>query len=427
MEKLSQEDFETKVGSRYYRWKPEQAKFAVELNLALVDRFSREIAKTGGGGEKPNAEIGGILLGSIPTDAPSTLRIEDMELVPCDYRSGPYYLLEGFDRARFFERRRDLALKESELQPVGLFRTHTRDSALLLSPEDHELMVNEFPLGLRVALLIKPSTTGSSEAAFFLPERGRMQEERSYLSFPFRKAQLAPLAAPAIRKEQLTAQEPEPSVGLSTTGTIPAPKSTETKPLPVEKAEPRTATQPGSRFDELLDRQERTPARRRTAAPTATLSFEPSDSESLSKAPRTEEQATQTSLPIHTGSILRIAALFVLGSLLGYFAGVNIPWNQLWGDNSKELSLAATEQSRSLRITWNRDWRELKEASVGRLRIVDGKSNHEITLSPQELNAGSVTYQRQSEDVQLALQISLRNSTTYGQELRWAATPGSKE
>ena len=63
----------TEEAPLYIRWNAERVPYAVELRLELVAEISKEMARA----EKSGIEVGGVLLGWLPSAASATLRIEE--------------------------------------------------------------------------------------------------------------------------------------------------------------------------------------------------------------------------------------------------------------------------------------------------------------------------------------------------------------
>src|SRR5689334_3807802 len=135
----------------YYVWEVAGKPVVVHLRIDVVDRMGAEILRGFGAVPKRGAEVGGVLLGAIesPASGVTIVRIDDFEPVPCKYARGPSFLLTEPETELFDEtcQRRN---------PVGYYRSHTRDGPSALGPEDLELLNRDFPAPAQVALLVKP-------------------------------------------------------------------------------------------------------------------------------------------------------------------------------------------------------------------------------------------------------------------------------
>src|ERR1039457_3145402 len=134
-----------------YVWAVPGKPVAVHIPLSVVDRLSAELMRNYGANPKRNAEVGGVLIGSVEQGSPTIVRIEDFETVPCQYRLGPSYIFTEEDCGPF-ER------AGARADAIGYFRSHTREG-LSLGVEDVELLDHFFAGPDFVALLVRPYAT----------------------------------------------------------------------------------------------------------------------------------------------------------------------------------------------------------------------------------------------------------------------------
>ena len=178
----------------FYVWEVPGKPISIQLSLDVVDRLQQDVMRGFGALPRRGAEVGGILLGSSAGPGP-TVRVQDYQLVPIQYKRGPSYRLSD-DELQVFYR----AVRQSP-SPVGYFRSHTRDG-VGLSEEDLGLLSNCFPEPEAIALLIRPFATKPSVAGFYFKEQGAFQTGASLLEFPFRRGALAPGdSSTPVRKE----------------------------------------------------------------------------------------------------------------------------------------------------------------------------------------------------------------------------------
>ena len=173
-----------------YVWEVPGKPVAVHIPLSVVDRLSAEMMRGYGANPKRNPEIGGVLIGSVQPGSPTIVRIEDFEMVPCQYRRGPSYVFTEEDCEPFEQ-------AGVRADAVGYFRSHTRDG-LSLGVEDVDLLDHFFTDPSTVALLIKPYATKASIAGYFIRENGTFPETTP-LEFPFRRQELTGEEPPARR------------------------------------------------------------------------------------------------------------------------------------------------------------------------------------------------------------------------------------
>ena len=194
--------------SGYYAWSPPDG-VTIRIRFDVVERMSADILLGFGAVPKRGAEVGGLLLGRTISSAPDApqiegIQIDDYQLVPIDYRRGPSYLLADADAQRFDEALHGARSQEGA-QPVGFFRSHTREAAGVTA-EDAALCNARFPEPWSVILLVKPQVMGVSTAGFVPKRGGAFPEGAPAFEFPFRRRELDPGSGETRRKRR---REPE--------------------------------------------------------------------------------------------------------------------------------------------------------------------------------------------------------------------------
>src|ERR1700677_5163334 len=94
-------DPSTQAVPGYYVWELPGKPIVVHLQLDLIDRLSAEVMRGFGAVPKRGAEVGGVLLGTMEQGAQTIVRVDDFEVVPCEYKRGPSYLFTADDGAAF--------------------------------------------------------------------------------------------------------------------------------------------------------------------------------------------------------------------------------------------------------------------------------------------------------------------------------------
>ena len=161
----------------YIRWGADRSSYAIELKLELVGKIRQELAAAQAAG----VEIGGVLVGSLPTGYSSTLRIDDIEMIPRSPQDGATFMLDPSQEDRFAEVRWRARAKERTA--LGLFRSHKRPGHLRPSIADRTLLSAEFQNTVHALLLV-----GAAEpytAAFFISADGQLPPESSVREFRF--------------------------------------------------------------------------------------------------------------------------------------------------------------------------------------------------------------------------------------------------
>ena len=201
----------------------------IRLDHDVVQRMNVDVMRGFGVTRRRGTETGGLLIGMIDRKAqPAALHIQDYEVVPCEYASGPSYVLSANDKQHF----RDAVGRwqpslDRDLYAVGYFRSHTREG-FSLDANDTELFREFFRDPLDVALLIKPFATRAATAGLFLQEKGALVTDRCLVEFSFSEVvkqreqkseaisqpeagpKPAPVAAPSTSPPPVAATKPAP-------------------------------------------------------------------------------------------------------------------------------------------------------------------------------------------------------------------------
>lgn len=159
----------------YVRWNAERVPFAIEIRLEVIGAIAREIRSS----DSLGIEVGGVLLGSHPTAANPTFRIEDYQLVPRRVEDGPIFMLDPREHDRFATARWED--RGDGRTTVGFFRSHRRTGPLRPSLPDRALLTSEFAGQTYAALLINASLP--FPAALFVASRGELPENPSVPEF----------------------------------------------------------------------------------------------------------------------------------------------------------------------------------------------------------------------------------------------------
>src|SRR4051794_27278182 len=193
----------------YVRWGPNGSPYAIELKLDLVAKIRNILLPLAG-----NAEVGGVLVGSLPGPYSPTLRVEAVELIRRDDKGGVTFMIDPTQENKIEEVR--LGAREIGRSVVGLFRSHRRPGALRPSLADRGLISTLFSEPVCVLLLVEANEPNS--AAFFLAQNQQMPAEPSVREFKFdeREFKLLPEVDPELSKQRLPpAQRPKPKKSIS--------------------------------------------------------------------------------------------------------------------------------------------------------------------------------------------------------------------
>jgi proteasome lid subunit RPN8/RPN11 len=336
-----------------------------DIRLAVVDAF---FSLPRGG-----AEIGGILLGQ---RWKGRLAIQDYVALDCEHAFGPSFSLSQRDQDRLAELLASAEQNPDRLKPVGWYHSHTR-SEIFFSEADQDLHNRCFPEPWQVALVLKPHTFHPTRAGFFFREPdGSIHGTASYQEFALVPLPVRPLpvgvapateSAPSVRLRR----QPDPGGPVITVEAEAAAQGS--APLAEPAAEPASEAQPG---DPELPSFLAPPAGR-------------------------ESRWFATVLAIAIGLAVAVA---------GYQTRhLWLPALRAAIRTAPELSIGlnAKDSDGQLQIQWDRNSPTVRQAAHAILEIDDGLVPWEIQLDARHLKAGTFTYSRQSERVDIKLAIPL--------------------
>lgn len=386
-----------------YKWEVPGQPVAIHIELDVVDRMLRDVMQGFGAVPKRGAEVGGILLGAVEQGERPVVRIEDYEVVPCEYRRGPSYLLSETDRQAFDDvSSRWSRTEESTLYRVGYFRSHTREG-FGLGAEDLELCSQYFAEPSNVVLVIRPYATRVSVAGFLCYEDGKLQES-SQAEFPFRRRELEGGPAPAARPLSAARTAGEPR--------LPATRETGLEPLQTsfELEDP----EPGQEYARLTARSWENPEARPGAYEDAAM---------LVPEPQPADAVTTLSKPRFRSGWVWIPLSFIfllLGVLLGFQAALTInSRGAAAAQRNLGLSLTVSKADDNLNVTWDRDSAAVRNAQRGVLNIQDGLYQKAVDLDAGQLQTGSIIFHNATNRVRFRLEVYLRGDVTMAQTLEW--------
>jgi hypothetical protein len=403
-----------------YVWQVPGKPVAVHIPLTIVDQLSVELMKGYGTNPKRSPELGGVLIGSIKEGTPTIVRVEDFELVPCQYRRGPSYTFTEEDCGPF-----ELAGTRSD--GIGYFRTHTREG-LSLGAEDIDLLDHFFAGPYTVALLVKPFATKVSQAGLFIRENG-VFPEKTPLEFPFRRQELSGQEAPARRsmmerrpklrdldpsspRRVRGMQEGFPPIGgiadgagnpgmgnpLAGGGSERAPQQTPPAPLP--------PVNPGADAGAPMFAQGQAVPQE---TPDRALNME------------TPKALTSPAMTHNRWVWVPVSFVFLLLGLgLRFQAALTYgsrPLNLSAKDFALGLSVARTDQT--LTLTWDRQAHAVRAAKRGVLEIEEQGISKPVELDAAQLANGTLIYRNVSDNVHFKLSVFPAEGLGISQFAEW--------
>lgn len=303
-------------------------------------------------------EIGGVLLGAREG---YKLNITKWRPIECEHAEGPGFELSNND-ASTLGKMLDEASGEAQsrgIEVLGWFHTHTRDG-VFLSEADLDLHKRFFPEPWQVALVLRPHVYEPTRAGFFFREAdGSIRTESSHKEFALQSRG---------RRLPLGFDPSDPRAGRPLRGADPeAPASRLAGPSPVASSE----------------REESVPV---------SPSQAPVSSERPPDQPRWRRSWKRW--------LLATAALSVATVALAVFG---LPL--LDPAQPDPVLLEVRDIGGQLVLEWDRTAAPVLEAESATLRIVDGEADHEIQLTREEIQTGSLTYARRTDDVEFHLSL----------------------
>jgi proteasome lid subunit RPN8/RPN11 len=363
-------------------WKAPQCPFTIEYSLRALDDIRLAVVDAFFSLPRGGAEIGGILLGQ---RLKRRLVIEDYVALDCEHAFGPSFALSPRDQDRLAELLVSAEKNPDGLRPVGWYHSHTR-SEIFLSEADQDLHRRYFPEPWQVALVLRPHTFNPTRGGFFFRETdGSIHGTASYQEFT-----LAPLPVRPVPAGVAPATDSAPSARFRR---APDPQG----PVITVAAE---QTPKGPPVEPAAEASERQPA----DLPLPSFLAPPAERKPL--------WLVVTALAITLGLAAAVAGYQTQGLWLPRLKAVIWPAPQL------NIGLNAIDRDGQLQIQWDGDSPVVRQARNATLEIDDGSVPCEIQLDAQHLKAGTFTYGRQSERVDIKLAVHLPG----GQQAHGAAS-----
>jgi proteasome lid subunit RPN8/RPN11 len=345
---------------KFGTWTVPESPLTIEYSLIVVEEIRQEVAHGFQKMARGGIEVGGILYGRRDGRSISILA---MRPIACEHALGPSFQLSQNDRASLEEQmQKDQADPQLEVMiAVGVYVSHTR-SEIALSEADLDLYNSYFEAPWQVMMVVRPGRAGAMRAGFFMRESdGAIRSDSCYLEFNFPDR----LAAVLDRPRQERAASAGASVG--------------------ERPDRRAA----------LIRSDS------SAAP----AFSPSEVPAIipERLPEPRFAMLDSSVPVGPKKskwpwLVAWAAMVIVLAVFGYRYF-------LLRTDTEPVSLSVLEHEGQLQIGWNHNARPVVSAVRGTIEIADGSDTKRITLTPTDLQKGSLTYQRHSGDVEVRLMV----------------------
>ncbi len=404
---------ESGTDSTIITWSVPECPFTIETSARVLDDIRLTIMDAFFSLPRGGAEIGGILLGTFQN---GRLVITDYAALDCEHAYGPSFTLSPPDEGRLTRLLSAHANDPGGARPVGWYHSHTR-SEIFLSDADLKIHQTYFPESWQVALVMKPHTLQPARIGFFFREAdGSVHAAASYRedsleALPVRQMPSGAPAAPAPndpasrRLRQYPASVPEPAAEI-----VAVPVEASSVPEPVR---PPFVPPP-------------------SPAPMEAAPIEAAPSEPLSDPVAAQLPAprflTENPASGRNWMVAGIGFVAVLG-----IAGAAFRMREMWMPRAMvavqsavsatrpapvaapppaavapppALKLTTIDREGQLQISWDRNSPVVEHATDAVLEINEGgPSLTAIQLDAAHLRAGSFTYARTAEKVDVQLVV----------------------
>jgi proteasome lid subunit RPN8/RPN11 len=364
---MTEKDAESEVVT----WKAPQCPFTIEYSLRALDDIRLAVVDAFFSLPRGGAEIGGILLGR---HSNQRLVIADYVALDCEHAFGPSFTLSPPDQDRLAELLASAEQNPDRLRPVGWYHSHTR-SEVFLTEADQDLHRRYFPEPWQVALVLKPHTFHPTRAGFFFRETdGSIHGTASYQEFALEPLPVRPVPAGVAPAMEFTPsgrhwRGPDP----------PGPVIT----VAAEQAahEPAPPTEPAPEASE------------------AQPDYIPLPSFLTPPAKRVSRWFV---------AVLAIAISLAVAAAAYQTRRLWLPGLMAIRPAPKlSVGLSAMDRDGQLQIQWDANSPTVSQAANAVLEIDDGLVPWEVQLDSRHLKAGTFTYSRQTERVDIKLAIHL--------------------
>lgn len=396
-------------------WSVAECPFAIEYSAQALDDIRLAVVDAFFSLPRGGAEIGGILLGRYEN---GRLWISDYLALDCEHAFGPSFTLSPRDMGGLEDLLASAGRNGADRRPVGWYHSHTR-SEIFLSDVDQDIHRRYFPEPWQVALVLKPHTFNPTRCGFFFREAdGSIHGGASYQEFDLKPLPitLVPVGgAPAPVNHTPQRRGPEPQGPVITVAAQPVaepapeppPSAAVVSPAPAPPEPPPAAVSPAPAPPEPPPTAAPEPA-----APTAP---EPPQAFRLPPAEVAPPQFLQVQ-PARSWHWLGIPVAVTLGLAIG---GAAFQTRDHWLPRIKNgmrsvlpqpaplhIGLNTIDILGQLQIRWDRESLAVRKGVQGILQISDGSHTpRQIRLDPPHLQAGIVTFSRETEKVDLVMRI----------------------
>jgi hypothetical protein len=381
-------------------WEVPGKPVVVHFPLNVIERLSTEMMRNYGANPKRSPEVGGVLFGAVirpensdrtAASGPTIVRVDDFQIVACDYRRGPSYVFTDEDSGPF-------EAAAARADRIGYFRSHTREG-LTLAPEDLDLLNQLFDGPFYIALLVKPYATKASLAGIFVREDGVFPAQTPR-EFPFRLQELTGAEPPprrplGERRPKLRDLDPSAPPRRRMTGYSDAPSQFEPSP---GFSEPRE--------EAVSPRQE--------AAPVEEVRGE----EETSRAAEVPAYIPQRRPGLPWIWVVVCVFLLLLGVAAGFQGALNFA-PRTSADAGYALSLLVSKADQNLNVRWDPQSPAVRASSHAVMEIEEQGITKPVPLDGGQLQAGLLIYRYATNAVKFRLTVYPKATLSVSESVEW--------
>jgi hypothetical protein len=388
------EHLTARPAASYYVWEVPGAPVRISINLDVVDRLNKSAVEAFKSVPKRGVEVGGLLLGRIEDGDVPLVCIESFRAVACEHRRGPSYSLSAKDKEHLGHLLSKYPNRDQHV--VGFFRSHTR-LGLYLDEDDFSVVSQYFAGPEDVVLLVQPSASGPTVGGFFFWQEGDMDRRASKLQFPFDRERLE-IGDHSVRPPQPVQQAPavRPPQPIQQAPAVRPPQAIQQAPAvrpPAPVTIPQRRTAPAPALQRIPPPQ---------PAPQRITPAQPSERVLPAGANWIPDSIPKWSIILAVAAVVVAAALFSLGR------GSRAPEPQSMTQRAT-LSLNVERSKGGLRLSWDRNAPEIRNADSAVLMITDGETRKSIKLDSQQLTDGTLAYWPVTNDVNFRMDVFTGN------------------
>jgi hypothetical protein len=370
-------------------WAVPESPVSIEYPAVLLQQVNAYVLEGFHRLSRGGMEVGGVLFGYRDR---GRLRLETWRPIACEYSKGPCFALSENDQVDL-ERILAAAAKDprlSGLEPLGWFVSHTR-SGLALVETDQEVIRGYFGDPWQVTLVLHPQKNVPTRASFFARDLNGVfpVEARHEFAIDDRRSLDRRAGERRADRVPIDTQEPDRREGER--------RVTERRAVPAALPRSEEADIESGAIELYAPaRQSARPVPRLEAAQPAAVQSPPqAPVREFIEAPQFGQTPARRG---HQWGRLAVI-LVVLAACAAAGAYYLLP------ATNRSFAFDAEDSNGQLRIHWDQSAKSIREATRGVLEIKDAGQPASFELDAEHVRAGSFTYTRRGEDVDMRLTV----------------------